>query len=425
MGKEYEKWLSGLTEVNERGVHMSVIGIEGKRVLLIADSFSSKASGGLVSLRMANFLVDAGAIVKIFCPSNNKLTPCNIFDESKSTKFYRKNSGFLHIIPGKNLRLFKSIIDDFNPDVIHFCSLDYSKSRYFFKYAHGRHIKLIAQPWIYNFYCAQGYDYIDGHDCGCCVSGHFYNALVHKCGPTHSRLLQLISRLLLRRDVLQSDIFLSTNQDMDARLLRYGVPSQKIIRLPLPFDPQRTEGLPVCDGKDFIFYGQFQEFKGAHLLQHIISYCPLTMFFLYPIVSSEEQLIKYGIDQSKLHNVRVDTDLSWFSGLAERVATCRGVLFPSLWPTSTEYALLEAMGLSKPIVAFDVGAHQEILVHHKNAMVVPAGDTRAFSEAILELDQNADLRQEIGYGARQTFKKLTNSKILVAKLAEAYLGTTY
>lgn len=404
--------------------------IKKTRILLVAESFSPKASGGSVTLRMANVLKDAGAIVKILSPDRGLITPCNNFNQNDAESFKYKSSSYLHIFPGKEVKVFKKVVCNFKPNVIHFCSLDYPKSRFLLKYASKMNIRLVVQPWLHTYFCDQTYDYIHGHECGKCASGHFYNAWLNKCGkrlPWHrlikkiSRpLLRTISRHLLRHDVLNSDIFLSTNKHMDKCFISYGIPGKKILRLPLPFDPKRMLDIPVCEGKDFIYYTQLREHKGAHLLQHIIRSCPSTAFSLYPIISSRKQTDEFGIDPDILHNVHIDSGLSWHGGLAERVAGCRGVLLTTLWPTTTEYALLEAMAFSKPIIAFDVGVHRDILINRKNALVVPCGDVQAFAEAVKELDQNSELRIKLGKAAYQTFKELTDDKILVDILTNAY-----
>lgn len=391
------------------------------RILLIVDSYSKHASGGLVAHRTAEILRKAGYIVGVYCagPADSKQ------GDETDVNWYQKYSvsnNLKHIWPGEEVTEFRKVVDDFKPDVVHFCSFLYAKSRFFISHALAVGARVVLQPWIYDFLCEQMYDYRRGQPCGLCVSGNFLHSVFNRCGAPRSLFIHVLSRYLLRGNALRCHSVLSTNKTMDESLERYGFSKEKIIRASLSFDPKHIEKLPVCDGKDFIFYGQLRDFKGAHLLQSIVTSCPTAMFSLYPVVSSEGQILKYGLDQSKLHNVRVDIGLNWFSGLAERVAACRGVLLPSLWPTTTEYVLMEAMGLSKAIVAFDVGAHREILVNRKNAMVVPIGNVQAFAEAILELDKDADLRRKIGYGARQTFETLTNSKELLSKLTKAYVG---
>jgi glycosyltransferase involved in cell wall biosynthesis len=83
-------------------------------------------------------------------------------------------------------------------------------------------------------------------------------------------------------------------------------------------------------------------------------------------------------------------------------------LIPSVWPTTTEYVLLEALGLSKPLVAFNVGIHQEILRHGHNAMVADAVNVSQFSQYIEILDRDPDLRRRLSLEARRLYEQITD-----------------
>lgn len=385
------------------------------RVLLVVDSYSKNLSGGLVAHHTADTLVQAGYIVGVFCYGPGEDVP--------GVKYFQKlssSSALKHIWPGEEISEFKQVIAEFKPDVVHFCSFEYGKSRFLIEHSLAVGARVILQPWIYNFFCEQSYDYRLGKSCGLCASGNFMHSLLHRCGPLKSALIHAFSRHLLRKTSLRCHSVLSSNATMDVVLHKYGFSKEKLVAVPVPFAPKRVEGLPVQDGRDFIFYGQVRDFKGAHLLLDALGACPQTEFSIYPAISDEGERLKKQFDKCRVRNVQVTMGLNWNSGLAERVACCRAVLLPSLWPTTPEYVLFEAMGLSKPVVAFNVGAHKEILVNRKNAMVVPCGDVRAFRAAIIELDNNPALRHEIGVGARKTFEKLTDSKLFLNRLVRAY-----
>ena len=64
-------------------------------------------------------------------------------------------------------------------------------------------------------------------------------------------------------------------------------------------------------------------------------------------------------------------------------------------------SLLEAMASGKPIVAWDNAYYTQLLTHRENALLVPEHDPRALADAIVELIQNADLRERIGSIARR------------------------
>jgi glycosyltransferase involved in cell wall biosynthesis len=77
--------------------------------------------------------------------------------------------------------------------------------------------------------------------------------------------------------------------------------------------------------------------------------------------------------------------------LAERSGRTEGV------PT----ALLEAAAAGLPIVASAVGGIPEVLVHEKNALLVPPGDPSALAHALTRLREDSALRRKLGRAARE------------------------
>lgn len=67
--------------------------------------------------------------------------------------------------------------------------------------------------------------------------------------------------------------------------------------------------------------------------------------------------------------------------------------------------LVEAMALSKPVVATAVGGVPEVIADGEVGYLVPPGDTAAMAEKISRLITNADLRETIGQRGRQRVLK--------------------
>ena len=49
------------------------------------------------------------------------------------------------------------------------------------------------------------------------------------------------------------------------------------------------------------------------------------------------------------------------------------LLLPSLWPEAMSYSVIQAMAHGKPVVAYDVGANSEAIVHGENWSTCPMG----------------------------------------------------
>jgi glycosyltransferase involved in cell wall biosynthesis len=331
------------------------------------------------------------------------------------------DSTFQQIAPGSFARAAEQMLDEVAPHVVHLASLEYAKPRFVIDAARKRGARVVVQPWVHNFFCEQGYDFREGEACGRCAGGAFHRALVNRCiRDIPGGVLHSVSRVLLRRSVLRADAVYSTNSHLDARLVEYGIPRERIVRGPLPFDRDRIPSLSCTDGDEFVFHGQAKAIKGFHLLGRVVRACPDARFGLFPLGATLVGREEAGLAPPVPDHVAFDGEIRWESGLADRLARARGVLLPSLWPSTTEYALLEALGWGKPVVAFAVGVNKEILRHQENAMVASPGDVEAFVAAVRDLNQSVSLRRRIGEGARRLFLELTDEQVLQRALAAAY-----
>lgn len=88
------------------------------------------------------------------------------------------------------------------------------------------------------------------------------------------------------------------------------------------------------------------------------------------------------------------------------------------FPTS----ILEAMAAECPVVAADVGGIGEIIRDGSNGLLVPAGDSGAFRQAMEKLMLDRDLSSTLGQEARATIEKHFTVDIMCRHIEEAYLS---
>lgn len=67
---------------------------------------------------------------------------------------------------------------------------------------------------------------------------------------------------------------------------------------------------------------------------------------------------------------------------------------------------IEAMAMSKPVVAFAHGALPEIVVHEETGLLVQPGDVAGLSQAVLTLLHSPKQRKQLGYVGQQRVKDL-------------------
>ena len=66
------------------------------------------------------------------------------------------------------------------------------------------------------------------------------------------------------------------------------------------------------------------------------------------------------------------------------------------------------MGLGKPIVAFNVGAHKDFLINKNNSLVSAALDVNNMTKDLEMLYEDVDLWERLSKNSRLTFNKITS-----------------
>lgn len=97
---------------------------------------------------------------------------------------------------------------------------------------------------------------------------------------------------------------------------------------------------------------------------------------------------------------------------------------PSLWE-GLPIGLLEAMAMSKAVVATAADGSKEILSDNKNGIIVPAQDTAKLAEAILKFANEKTLCKKFGNAARQTVMEHFDIRKMTKEIENLYLNTMH
>lgn len=81
---------------------------------------------------------------------------------------------------------------------------------------------------------------------------------------------------------------------------------------------------------------------------------------------------------------------------------------------------IEAMACGTPIIATDVGGTTEIIQHQKNGWIIPFGEQKALTEAILTLGNDADLRRKFAAEGRKIAVSKLNAEHFISQIEEFY-----
>ncbi len=83
-------------------------------------------------------------------------------------------------------------------------------------------------------------------------------------------------------------------------------------------------------------------------------------------------------------------------------------------------AVLEAMAMSRAVIATDVAGNREAASHEENALIIPPADTTAIREAILRLQDDDALRERLGTAARATVIDRFTANHFVGRVEDLY-----
>jgi glycosyltransferase involved in cell wall biosynthesis len=93
---------------------------------------------------------------------------------------------------------------------------------------------------------------------------------------------------------------------------------------------------------------------------------------------------------------------------------------PSLWPEPSSLAVLEAMGLGVPVVAYNVGAIPEIIEHDVNGFLVNMGDYRTLAKYVNLLINDKKKREALAVRAFKTIHNRYNLTRMVKQYEKLY-----
>ena len=212
-----------------------------------------------------------------------------------------------------------------------------------------------------------------------------------------------------------------------------GIPAEKITRIHYGLDPKPIEALAdpayirqqfqIPDGAPVIgTIGRLTAQKGQIYLLDAARLLKSNFPNLRVVIVGDGELRHDLEAQAKTLDI---TDNVIFTGLrsyheAMRLLSGMDVfVFPSLWE-GFGLVLLEAMALKKPIVASNVSAIPESVLHEKTGVLVSSGDAKSLADAVRHVLQDPRLANAMGISGRQRLAQDFSVNGMVEKTVALY-----
>ena len=306
---------------------------------------------------------------------------------------------------------FAKTCEDFRPDYFVMAG-GIQKPAILARAARRRGIKTAFLFYINDFYCHKVYSGLPQGPCVACARTTSFAAIRNGCVPIR-RFAQFFRGALVRwavgREIKRADRVLGYGEDQKSIYATFGVNEAVLGIIGFQFDPSELDAVETTDGGYFAITGQPILQKGIHLIAGVIARLDPAIRIRISITDPEtaERVIRqYGwtelIAEGRLDVV---TGMKSRSDYLDFLSGCRGLILPTCYPTTGEFVLQEALYLGKPVAAFDVGVHKDILRDGDNAMVAQIGDIDGFAERIEMIDKDPHLRQRLSAGARQNSRR--------------------
>ena len=91
------------------------------------------------------------------------------------------------------------------------------------------------------------------------------------------------------------------------------------------------------------------------------------------------------------------------------------LLLPSLWPEAMSYSVIQAMAAGKPVVAYNVGANSEGIVHGENGLLAEWGNVEQLSSHVRSLLIDEKLALRMGQNSRKRAEEMFSLNLMITK----------
>lgn len=231
----------------------------------------------------------------------------------------------------------------------------------------------------------------------------------------------------------QSSMVIAVSKAVKSHLCAQGMDPDRIRVVHNGLDLANFKPIDACDARLKLGYasdtpllgvfGRLSQEKG----QRIAIQAMLVLLRRYP--KAHLLLVGHGKDEEALKARVIDFGLEdkvIFPGFTRDIRTlmsaCDVVVVPSL-KEGFGMAAIEAMALSRPVIATAVGGLPEIVVHEDTGFAVPAGDFSALAEYACDLLADRSLREKMGLRGRERvescFELSKQTKLLLSHMTEA------
>ncbi len=312
---------------------------------------------------------------------------------------------------------FKQLLQNFQPDVVHFHNIYHQLSFSLIEAAEELHIPMVMTLHDYKMLSPNYNLFHHGKIDDSMLGGKYYRCLLNNCmenmGESVLGTIEAYYRDAkhYREKIAQ---FISPSYFLKDLCLRAGWNSNTVQVMVNPLE-QSTQN-SWQEGQYVAFVGRLSSEKGVQVLLEAVQETP---HIPYKIAGTgpEEESLKRFVKEKGLHNVEF---VGWKSGseIEDFVRGSRIVLAPSVWYENYPYSILEAKAFGKIVLGSRIGGIPEML---ESDCLFNANDHYELVDLVQKwYDTPLEQRQKRGQKLMQEVKVENDPAVYRERILEVY-----
>jgi glycosyltransferase involved in cell wall biosynthesis len=240
--------------------------------------------------------------------------------------------------------------------------------------------------------------------------------------------LYVLAECLLARI---TDVIVSVSESDRERMIRWGIPAQKIVNIPnavdleRPAEPVDADGELEALGLDeehpvVMQVGRLSAQKNPLAFvegaAQVIQEHPDAQFVLVGEGPMREAITQRAESLGLNGAVRL---LGWRDNAVDLMAAADIVSLTSKWE-GMPHTLLEAMVKSRPVVATAVNGCPEVVMDEVNGFLVPPDDAASWAKRVVDLLNSPELMDEMGRRGRERVEEKFSQGQLITRIEALY-----
>jgi glycosyltransferase involved in cell wall biosynthesis len=228
-----------------------------------------------------------------------------------------------------------------------------------------------------------------------------------------------------------TDKIISVNKADRKRLLKWGIPAEKVVIIPNSIDLKQFNDnidtfavrsqLGLNEHNPVVMQvGRLSTQKapcafvdGAYIIaqEH-----PDVQFVMVGDGPLEDKVRGHIKELGMSESIKV---VGWYDNAFELISSADIVTLTSRWE-GTPFSLLEAMAWSKPVIATKVNGCSEMIIDGITGFLVPPGDINAWSSRVIELLNKPELAKGFGQLGNERVNRFFSKDIMVNQIESLY-----